>query len=117
MVGPVGTDNTFGSGGLFFTPDDRYLFTNIDATGRLWDVDSGQQIGTSIKTAQGTLTGANHDHTGVRFVTAAPDATLVWNLDTDTWPEIPCRAAGVDLTEAEWEQWGPRGEAHRRICP
>ena len=30
---------------------------------------------------------------------------VVWNLDIEQWPDIACRAAGCNLTQAEWARY------------
>lgn len=118
MTGAVGTANSFGAGSLFFTADDRFLLTNFDGPGRLWDLGSGQQVGIDLVTSQGTLSGADHDRDSdvLRLVTGTNRSLLVWNLDVRTWPHIACTAAGSDLTREEWDQWGPRDEPYRELC-
>jgi hypothetical protein len=66
-------------------------------------------------TAEATNSGANHGD-ALQLITGTSDSALIWNLDTDSWADIACAAAGSNLTEAEWAQWGPRDEDHRPIC-
>lgn len=116
MIGAVGTENTFNDGALLFSPDDRYLLTNFaDRSARLWDVESGQQIGRPFESAPGTNSGVNvGEH--FQLITGTEDGALIWNLDFDAWPEIACNVAGSNLTEDEWNQWGPRDEPFRELC-
>ncbi|MEM7272728.1 MAG: BTAD domain-containing putative transcriptional regulator [Actinomycetota bacterium] len=116
MIGTVGTSNSWNSGGLLFSQDSSLLLTNFDNTGRLWDVEAGEQIGRPIPTARGTNMGANYGET-LQLITATEDHALVWNLDTERWPDSACRAAASNLTEDEWNQWGPRDEELRSTCP
>jgi hypothetical protein len=41
---------------------------------------------------------------------------MVWNLNTDEWAEIACRAAGRNMTVEEWDQFGPEDEPYRATC-
>ena len=66
-------------------------------------------------TAERTIAGINTGDT-LQLITGTDDGALIWNLDTESWAGIACRAAGSNLTPAEWEQWGPRDEDHRAIC-
>ncbi len=36
---------------------------------------------------------------------------MEWNVNTDEWYDIACRAAGRNRTRAEWEEIGPRDAA------
>ncbi len=116
MVGNVDTSNSWSDGTLLFSPDNDLLLTNIDGVGRLWDVASGQQIGQPFQGARGTNSGINVGENGLQLITGTETGALIWNLDTDSWPEIACRAAGSNLSEDEWAQWGPRDESYREIC-
>ena len=50
-----------------------------------------------------------------RLATVVDNATVVWNIDLDEWPELACLAAGRNLTEAEWDALGPGGP-YRVTC-
>ena len=115
MVGAVGVANSFFDGELLLSRDGTVLLSNIDGTPRLWDVETGQQIGTAFPTYPGTIAGANFGET-LQLATASKDHALVWNLDTDLWPDIACRTASSNLTKAEWEQWGPRDQDYSATC-
>ena len=115
MAGPVATLNLGTGGPLIFSADDSLLITDHDNVARLWDVDSGQQIGVDMTTTDGTNSGIN---TGdeLQLITGTPSSALIWNLDPDSWADIACRAAGSNLSPAEWDQWGARDEPHRTVC-
>ena len=115
MVGAFGTFNNFNASPLLFSRDSALLLTDHDNVGRLWDVATGQQIGIDMVTAEATNSGANHGDS-LQLITGSDSAALIWNLDADSWADIACAAAGSNLTETEWEQWGPRDEDHRAIC-
>jgi WD40 repeat protein len=115
MAGPLATLNIGTGGPLIFSTDDSLLLTDHDNVARLWDVGSGQQIGIDMTTSDGTNSGVNAG-AELQLVTGTDSRALVWNLDTDSWADVACRAAGSNLTAAEWDQWGPRDEAHRAIC-
>ena len=115
MVGPLGIDNSWGDGTLLFSEGDALLLTNHDRSARLWDVETRQQIGIDFPTAQSTNSGINLG-ADLQLVTATDDDVRVWNLDTETWPEIACRTASSNLSRVEWEKWGPLDEPYRAIC-
>jgi WD40 repeat protein len=98
--------------------DGSLLLTALSGDIRLWDVASGQQIGVDFPHESSlAAAGGNHDETALRLVTATETRALVWNLDTDTWADVACRAAGSNLTSEEWSQWGPRDTERYAICP
>ena len=77
--------------------------------------------------ATGTVIGAFPHRTGLaasgvgigpqlRLVTMDAEHALIWNLDVTSWPEIACRAAGRNLTSAEWAQFGPKGVPYTPTC-
>ena len=53
----------------------------------------------------------------LRLISGVGDHALIWNLDVETWPGIACLAAGRNLAQEEWEQFGPTGEPYQRTCP
>ena len=116
MVGAAGIGNTFAGGALVLSDDNSLLLTNFDGPGRLWDVSTGQQIGSDFETSRVTNTGVNFGET-LQLITGTEEHALIWNLDMDEWPEIACKTAGSNLTEDEWKQWGPRDDDYRAICP
>ena len=42
---------------------------------------------------------------------------LIWNLNTDEWYDIACRAAGRNMTRTEWEEFGPQDDEYQATCP
>jgi WD40 repeat protein len=116
MVGPIGTENSWGDAALLFSPDNSLLLTNHDRVGRLWDLASGEQIGIEFPTHRSSNTGINvGDY--LQLATVTERHVLTWNLDVTTWPAIACSTASSNLTRDEWQQWGPRDEpSYRAIC-
>ncbi len=116
MTGAVGLSNTWNGGSAYFSPDEQTLLTNFDGVGRLWDIDSGLQIGDPFSSASATNAGANSGSRGLQLVTGSADSALRWNLNMSEWPAIACSAAGPPLTDDEWTQWGPRDMPRFDIC-
>lgn len=111
-----------GLAGLAFSPDNTLLLTNREAL--LWDLETGTQVGIGfggsvVDGDESTLPGGSFtaDQEELRLVTAADQAALIWNLDTESWADIACRVAGSNLTAHEWNQWGPRDTEPYAICP
>ena len=50
-------------------------------------------------------------------VSADGENILIWNLNTDEWYDIACRAAGRNMTREEWEVLGPRDADYQATCP
>jgi WD40 repeat protein len=102
---------------LIFSPDNVFLLSAFDGSGRLWDVGTGTPIGIAFPQLAGAIAGMNVNEDGLRLMTASEQSALIWNLDTSTWADIACGAAGSNLTAAEWKQWGPRDTERYAICP
>ena len=66
-----------------FSPDGRRAVTaNQDGTARIWDVESGKEIGPPL-THDGPVQAATFSPDGTFVVTAGPDAVArVWDLST-----------------------------------
>jgi DNA-binding SARP family transcriptional activator/WD40 repeat protein len=47
----------------------------------------------------------------------ALDTSVVWDLDPDDWQAAACRAAGRNLTHAEWAEFLGPDEPYRLTCP
>ncbi len=98
------------------TTDGRWLFSGTDGSARVWDLASGRQLGKPLPTGAGGTPWAIADEELLRVVTPVAGDALVWNLDTATWVDLACRAAGRDMTPAEWATFGPRDSEHRPTC-
>jgi hypothetical protein len=53
----------------------------------------------------------------LRFVAPTPQTIDIWDLDTERWNDIACRAAGRNLTIVEWDLYGPTGIPYHHTCP
>ncbi len=56
------------------------------------------------------------DPTTLAIARPASKLLLVWQLDGDRLRAEACRAAGRNLTRAEWDELGPVDEPYRRTC-
>jgi DNA-binding SARP family transcriptional activator/WD40 repeat protein len=110
-------------GSPWFDADGSAMLTTFDGAVRLWDVASGVQIGDPFPHDATDEAGfASRDAGGasgevMQLATAVGDVVLVWNLDTSTWFDIACRAAGRNMTRAEWQQFGPADAEYAATCP
>ena len=111
----TGAANSLGAN-PFFSDDGRYLVSAHDGAGRLWDVETGQLIGQPIASlADSSPTAVAGTRPG--FVAATKRWVQYWRFDPKEWPATACRLAGRNLTQAEWEQHGPRDQTYRATCP
>jgi WD40 repeat protein len=98
-----------------FSDDGRYLLSVHGTTAVLWDTASGRPIGDPIVSLQGSgpvaLAG---EHT--IFLGASEQWIELWHLDVDEYPSLACRAAGRNLTPAEWDELGPQDEPYHATC-
>ena len=88
---------------------------------RVWDLETTTQVGREITRAPQALGNWSGDGRWLTVPVGADERTEphleVWNLDTETWPEIACQLAGRNMTEDEWTEFGPRTIERRATCP
>ena len=77
----------------WFSRDGSLMITTFDGAVRLWDIETGTQIGDAFPHDPPAEAGGAEGET-LQLVTAVGDHILIWNLDTSTWYDIACRAAG-----------------------
>jgi serine/threonine protein kinase/WD40 repeat protein len=104
------------AGGPFLDPEGSVLLSIADGHPKLWSSDDGTVIGDPFPNDIGIVPGADVGDE-LQLVTSSGEDMLVWNLDTSTWLDVACRAAGRNLTSEEWGQFGPADIDHRATCP
>lgn len=97
-----------------WSADGSVMLAAFGVTPRLWDVDSLRPIGDPYPNE---AFAPFRPAPGLALATVWDGDVLVWNTDMATWADIACRAAGRNLTPAEWEQFGPAGEPYQATCP
>jgi len=112
----AGASAPSGAAHLLFSADGTQLLTTFDGPARLWDVETGRQVGSGFESQESTNAAVNRNDSVLQLVTNSEQRALVWNLDTAAWAEIACAVAGSNLTRAEWEQWGPRDHPYGAVC-
>ncbi len=74
-----------------FSPDGKRIVTaSADKTARLWDAETGEQIGTPLKGHDDAVNSAAFSPDGKRIVTSSRDGTVrLWNTDIDRPISLP----------------------------
>jgi WD40 repeat protein len=77
----------------------------------IWDATTGQDIGTTgWKLNCGFWYPNGKGFVGYDF------QIEFWDLDPEQWVAAPCRFAGRNLTQDEWDRYGPK-DTYRETCP
>jgi WD40 repeat protein len=107
------------AGGLVdisFSPDSRALGVgSFDSTASVWDLTSRARIGETFGPYPGTAPAAGFEHNGRFLIDLAANA-IEWPMDVATWEQSACRAAGHNLSAAEWRDVLP-DRPYVRVCP
>jgi WD40 repeat protein len=99
-----------------FSPDgSQFAASSEDQTATLWDVETHKQIGESFPQRQGTIPTAQFAPDGSLVIYELANA-IAWPMDPEVWRDFACRAAGRDLTEAEWQDLLP-DRPYQPTCP
>lgn len=118
-IGPPLVGHTLLINALDDDPDGDLIATQAtNGTVRVWDRESGDQVGREIaigRQSSGTYVDTSLDG---KIVSVILDTELgIWNYDIDTWPAFACDLAGRNMTQREWDDFGPANEPYRATCP
>ena len=102
-------------GPLWISTDGTRLLSKSDDGSILWDIATRTRIGDAFPAINLWPGPDSSDRAVSLFV--EDDSILIWNLNTDEWYDIACRAAGRNMTRAEWEELGPRDAEYQATCP
>ena len=97
---------------------DRIVTQATNGTVRVWDRESGEQIGREIaigRQAAGTGIALARDGDLVGIFLDTEFA--VWNYDVESWADLACEIAGRNMTQREWDDFGPQDAEYRVTCP
>ena len=99
---------------LAFTDDGRYLVSTVDGAARIWDIDHRVTVGAPIHSTLGT--NITPSRNGAWLTLARGGHIVRYDLRTDLWFDVACRAAGRNLTLDEWRQFGPTDTEPHATC-
>ena len=118
-IGPPLVGNTAGVNHLFDNPASPVIVTQTaDSTVRVWDRETGDQIGREIAIgSQSTGSFVETARNGQIVTVMLTDSVAVWNYDIEAWPVFACELAGRNMTQREWDEFGPQDIEYRSTCP
>ena len=100
---------------LSFSPDRHSLaVASTDHTASLWDLRSRKRLGDAFGPFRGTTPAVSFEPGG-RLLLGLLSSAVEWPTDVRTWERFACRAAGRDLTPAEWHDLLPN-RAYHPVC-
>lgn len=91
----------------------------VDYSGgmRLYDLETGTQIGDQLRVNVGTNWTGALDPSGRRAAVQVPTGIDVFDLGLEAWVAGACRLAGRNLTAAEWAEYLPNNGPRKKTCP
>lgn len=105
---------------LAFSPKDKMLATGSEDHGlRLWDLTDPrllQRFEPPLMVHSGPVTAVAFSPDGKWLAAGSTDQRIsLWDVDPSAWQAYACRAAGRNLTAAEWKQFLGR-RTYRPTC-
>ena len=104
---------------MAFSPDGQLLASGgVDRTVRLWNVDTGQQIGAALTGHNSSIASVAFTADGRRVVSASGDATArIWPAIAT--PDMLCDKLTTNMSQRQWRDWVSDDPAigYRGLCP
>jgi WD40 repeat protein len=94
-------------------------YTCLDPTLELWDVPSGQQLGTPLVGAVGKvgrLIFTNGGKTLIGIDAGTSPGIILWDVDRSSWQQRACELAHRQLSQVEWHQYLPWENQYGPVC-
>ena len=99
---------------MFSVGNGERILSVVNDAPAMWDAKTGAMIGAPFPMSGGMSTDGVD---GLDLAVSALDGhVLLWDLDIDAWFAVACRAAGRNMTRAEWASVGPRNQPYRATC-
>jgi WD40 repeat protein len=95
---------------LLLTDTTCEFFENDVGSIMLFDTEAGREIGSGFELNCGFWF-----PDGESFMGKDGRSIQIWDTDPEKWVEAACRFAGRNLTEAEWDRYGPN-DLYRKTC-
>lgn len=105
--------------GIAFAPNGHVLATGgMDGTVRLWNTSTGHAVGSAMPGHAGIVRNISFSPDGHWLASAGQDGRLLlWDTSALRDPASSlCRAAGTDLTRAQWRAAVGDEAAYRTVC-
>jgi WD40 repeat protein len=108
--------------GPVVSPAGLAVEVNSDGSAPVYDVSSGQQVGSIVLPVSGFLKGTSVAFTpdGQDLISATEGSGQVteWSFSPSSWSTVACTSAGHSLTSQEWQQYvgGALGLPTRMAC-